>query len=97
MPFIHTLHPGLLVILNGNNQLIVTVMQTNYKEFIRTFKEVLSVEASLRQKIITYVDAKYITSLRDHNTNSINNTIDVIIRNLFDTYVKITPQMLTKR
>ena len=64
---------------------------------IWSFKEVFSVEASLRKKIITAINAKYITDLRNCNTNSIKKTIDVILKNLFDTYGKITPQILTQR
>ena len=37
------------------------------------------------------------TDLRDHNTNSIKNTINIILKHLFDTYGKITPQMLIHR
>ena len=93
--FILPLNPRLLVISTGTTKFIVTAMQANHKELIRIFKAVLSVEATLRQKIITAVDVKYIADLSDRNTNSINNTIDVILKHLFNTYGKLTPQMLT--
>ena len=35
--------------------------------------------------------------MRDCNINSIKNTIDVILKHLFDTYGKITPQIITQR
>ena len=40
---------------------------------------------------------KYITALRNKNTNCIKKTIDIILKHLFDNYVKITPQMITQR
>ena len=64
---------------------------------IRTFKKVLSIEADLWQKIITAVNAKYIAVLSGYNTNSINNTTDVILKNIFNNYGKIILQMLTQR
>ena len=71
-------------------------MQGNHKELICTFKEVLSVEAALEHQIITAVDAKYITVSRDRNTYFIKNKINVILKNLFNNYGKITPHMLTQ-
>ena len=64
---------------------------------IWTFKEVFSVASDLRQKIITAVEKKYITVLHDLSTNSIKNTIDTILNNIFDTYSKITPMILNQR
>ena len=72
-------------------------MQANHEELVCNFKEVLSVEASLRQKIITSVDVKYTTALQNRNTNSVKKIIDVILNHLFGTYGKITPNMLTQR
>ena len=69
-------------------------MKTHHKELIRTFKEVLSAESYQRQKIITYFNAKYTTTLPVHNTNSIKKTIGVIFENFFDNYGKFTPHIL---
>ena len=71
-------------------------MQTQHKELIWTFKEVISIEASIRRKIITYVDMNNITDLHNFNTNSIKKTINVIQKHLFDAYNKITPHMITE-
>ena len=71
-------------------------MQANRKELIHNFKQVLSVEATLWQKTLTVVNAQYITALGNHNTNSVKNTTDVILNNIFNTCGKITPQMLTQ-
>ena len=72
-------------------------MKTKHKELIWTFKEVLSVEAYTRQKIITAVDTKYINALSYHNTTSTKKTIYVILKHLFDTHGKIITQMLTQQ
>ena len=96
MLFICPLHPVFLVIPAGTIQLIVTEMQTNHKEFIRTFEEVLYVEDYLRHKIITAIDVKYITVFRDRNNNSTKKTIDIILKHLFGNYGKIPPQMITR-
>ena len=69
-------------------------MQAQNKQLIPSFKTFLSVEPSLRHKIITAVNVKYISDLRDHNNHSIKNTIDVILKHLFYTYGKITPQII---
>ena len=71
-------------------------MQSNYKELIQTIAEVLSVETALRHKITTDVNAKYTTALRGRNPDSIKKTTNVILRNLFGTYWKITPHMITQ-
>ena len=72
-------------------------MQIQHKELIHSFREVLSVEAALRQQIITAVDSKYSAALHNRNTKSIKKTIDVIIKYLFYTYGKFAPQMLIHR
>ena len=61
---------------------------------ILSFKEVLSVEADLRQKIITSINTKYISALHNCNTKSINKTNDFILKHIFNTYGETTPQML---
>ena len=72
-------------------------MQANHKELICIFKEFLSVEAYLRQQILTAVDTKYISALQYFNTKSTKKNIYVIIYHIFDIYVEITPQMFTQR
>ena len=69
-------------------------MQANHKELILTFKYFLSIESALRQKTISAVSVKYITTLRYCNTKFINKTIGIILKHIFDNYGKITPQML---
>ena len=71
-------------------------MQENHKQLIWTFKEVLSVNADLWYKIITAVDAKYITALRNCNTNYIKKIINVILKHILYTYEEIRPKMLTQ-
>ena len=95
--FIRPLNPYILIITTGTTKLIVTENQTNQKVSIRTFKEVFYVGASLRHKIIIAVNVKYITALCNCNTKSTKKTINVILKNIFDTYGKITPQILTQR
>ena len=96
MPFIQPLYPSILVIPPVTTQVIITEMQTNNKVLIQTFKEFLSVKASLWQHIITIVDKKCIANLCNRNTNSIKNAIGAILEDLFDTYGKIMPHILNQ-
>ena len=96
MPLIRPLHSSPLVIPDVTTQFIINAIKTQHKYLIRSFKEVLYVDDALREKIITSVNTKWVAVFRDYNNKSIKNTINVILKNLFDIYSKITPQMLTQ-
>ena len=76
------LHPRILVVPTGITKFIVSAM---------------------KQTTIIYSDLQIVpfcwgcTTTANNHTNFINNTIDVILNNIFETYEKITPQMLNQR
>ena len=72
-------------------------MQANHKELILTFKEVLSIEAALQQKIITAVDAKDISALRNRKNKFTKKIINGVINQIFGAYGKITLHMIIQR
>ena len=96
MPFIRPFHPIIYVVPTDTTLFIVTAMKIQHKELVLSFKEVLYVKDYLHQKIITAVDAKYITAFQDCSTKSIKKTIAIILNYLFNTYGKITPHMITQ-
>ena len=65
-----------MTIPTDTTQFIVTAVQTNHKELIWNLKEVLYVEADLRQKIITAVmqPIKQIQKIMAQIQPQINNT-----------------------
>ena len=75
VPFDRPNHPGQLVIPANATQHMARTMTEHHKEELRVFKEVTGVDATLKQFIVSAVEAPYLHALRNRQTNSIDDTV----------------------
>ena len=76
---------------------IAMLYRDQHQETVRIFREVGSVEQTLRKQIVAAIDADYLSTLRDRNKNFITIPIYQIIQYLFTNHGKISPTQLQDR
>jgi type II secretory pathway component PulJ len=96
-PFIRPVHPGPLQIPLLTTAPMITALKEAHYEQLRLFREVQGVEKALIQQIVKAVEATYLASLRDRNSNSLRGTINQILEHLQVVYGRVSPQMLEDR
>jgi hypothetical protein len=86
-------HPGniLAAALGGTQHAIADALRAN-KEQLRQFDEYQAVMQALRKQIIDTVEEKFIMSLRNKYTRYNSVHPKDLLKYLFDTYGKITPE-----
>ena len=82
--------PQPLQVQAGATQYQIQQARDVHAEAVRLFKEVLAVQRTLVQKIVTALDPKFIKALRDPITNKISKSIPEIFEHLFDAYGHVT-------
>ena len=97
IPYIRPNFPGPLLIPPGITPQIAMLYRDHRQETVRTFREVVGVEQTLRKQIVATIDADYLSTLRDRNKNSITIPIYQIIQYLFTNHGKISPTQLQDR
>jgi hypothetical protein len=96
-PFVRPVHPGPLIIPAGTTGPAGIVLRDAHQEQQRLFREVQGVEKALKQQIVQAIEAPYLLSLRDRNSNSLNGTVHEVLAHLRTKYGRISPQMLENR
>ena len=95
--FIRQLHLGPLTIPNGTTAAMSVVIKDQHNEQLRLFKEVNGVEKALISKIVSAINAEFLTALRNRAINAIPGPVHLVLDYLKDTYGKVTPQLLDKK
>lgn len=94
-PFKRPEHPGTLDIPARATAPQIAAAQDDHTEAMRVFREVLNVEAALRQQIVSAIEDKYLKAIRNRTTNAITMSVsDIIMVHLFGTYGSIDPDKL---
>jgi hypothetical protein len=95
--FIRPIFPGALVVSPLTSGPMATVMKEAHQERIRLFREVQGVEKALMQQIVQAVEAPYLSSIRDRDSNSLRGAVHDILTCLQEVYGRVSPQMLEDR
>jgi hypothetical protein len=70
-------------------------MEHEYKENVRIFHEVHSVEKALTQQVVSAVEGKYLLSFKNRQTGQFNGNLLQILQHLQTTYGQISPAQLS--
>jgi type II secretory pathway component PulJ len=97
VPFVRPIHPGALDIPAATTGPMAAVLKEAHHENLRLFREVQEVEKALVQQIVQAVEAPYLASIRDRNTNSLRGTVQEVLEHLQTVYGRVSPQMLEDR
>ena len=89
-------NPGALVIPQGSTQYEIAALRDTHAEETRLYREMLAVERTLIQQIVSAVDGKFLKAIRNAHTNKIVLSIAEIFDYLFDTYGDVTPEELSE-
>ena len=93
--YVRPINPGSLnLIPEGLTQYQLAQARKEYRETTQLFREVLNVERTIIQQIVSAIEPKYLQALRQAGTYRLQKTIPEILEHLFETYGDITPQDL---
>jgi hypothetical protein len=76
---------------------MIAAMKEAYHEQLRLFREIQGLKKALIQQRVKAVDAPYLSSLRDRNSNSLRGTVNTILEHLQNVYGRVSPQMIKDR
>ena len=96
-PFVYLNHPGPLIVPYGITTHINSKMRIEHTKAARLFREVMGVEQSFIQNIITTVEDTYLAYIQHLTTNLINNTMADVLTHLKDHYGQLIPNELLER
>ena len=89
-PFNRPNHPGQCVIPAASTQAQIQAIRDTHTEQLRSFNEVLGVEAALRQQINDAVEDSYLKSIRNRHTNAITMPVsDIFHLHLYPNYGEV--------
>ena len=69
-------------------------MRDDHKESVRVFCEVDNVEKALKKQLADALPELYLKRFRNRHTNTLTNTLPVVLDYLFQTYGEITDEEL---
>jgi 6-pyruvoyl-tetrahydropterin synthase len=94
-PFEAPNHPGAFVLPVNITQQQIATLQSRHTETTHLFREFMGVQKALIQQIVKALDHQYLTALCNHQTkNAIEVGVHQILQFLFNTYGKVSPQLL---
>ena len=93
-PYNRPQHPGQLTIPAGTTLHMARTMRDQHTKRLRIFREVTSVEHTLKQQIVGAVEPQYLQALQNSTTDRLNGTVAEIVKHLFQVYGRLTPQIL---
>ena len=96
IPYVRPVHPGALVIPPGTTQQIYLGLREDHKEAVRVFREVNDVQQRIIKQLVQAMDATYLKTLRNVNTNTITCDIPTIFTHLLRNYGLIGDDTLTE-
>jgi hypothetical protein len=98
LPFIRPIFLGALVVPpNTSGPMAAAMKEEAHQERIQLFREVQGVEKALIQQILQAVEAPYLSSIRDRDSNSLRGTVHDILTHLQEVCGRVSPQMLEDR
>ena len=97
LPYLVPLHPGVLIIPPNTTQYAATILREDHKSSLRILREKIDVQKALTKKIVQTVDAKYLNSLRNCMTKTINIDVHDILAHLMSHYRVIEDDTLGAR
>ena len=86
VPYRQPVNPGRFVIEGRETQHQITQRRAEHAETIQLFKEVIDVERSIIQQIVSAIEPKYLKALRLPTTNRLIVSIPAIFTHLFTNY-----------
>ena len=93
--YIRPPNPGSLnLVTEGLTQYQLAQAREEHHEATRLFREVLNVERTIIQQIVSAIEPKYLRALRQPGTHRLQKTIPEILEHMFETYGDVTPQDL---
>ena len=93
-PYVRPAHPGAFNIAINATQFQIIQTRETHHENLRRFNESNAVERTLLQQIVAAIEPRFLTALRDDNTQRIERTIPEVFQYLFDTYGDVTIEEL---
>ncbi len=90
-------HPRQLIIPPNTTQHMTTMLREQHASQLRIFREVIGVEQTLRQQIITAIEPQYLEAFWDTVTSWINLSVHNLIWNLYQLYGRVIPQKLQEQ
>ena len=69
-------------------------LKQQYNENLRVFHKKRGAERALIQKLVLYVEEKYITATRNRTTDQFTGTLFMIVQYLIFAYGKISPSQI---
>ena len=96
-PFAYPTHMVLLIIPDGTTAHTNSNMRISHTKEVRLFREVTGLEQALVQKIIGTVEASHLADIRNRTTNSINNTVAVVLTHMQENYGQLIPHELLEQ
>jgi len=95
-PFVRSVDPGLLIITTSKKDDTVQ-QQVDHNETKHNYNECQAVEQALRKQLIEAIPAEYLDSLRNTDTNMINDSIPDIISYLQTNFWRVADQELSDK
>ena len=86
VPYVLPVHPGVLIIPAGTPQHAAVGLRKDHKLNLRIFRESIDVQKALIKQIVQAIEPKYLNSLRNRTTNTINISVQDILAHLMTRY-----------
>ena len=96
-PFIAPVHPGGLPPLPNGTQYQIAQLKSQHDESKRVYEEYILMQRALIAQVISVLDAKYLSALRNRVTGQLPSDIRAIFLYLFKVYGKIRPEFLLQK
>lgn len=93
-PFTAPVHPGALPPLPNGTQYQITQLKSQHDESKRVYEEYILMQWALIAQVISVLEAKYLSALRNRVTGQLPSDIRAIFLYLFKVYGKIKPEFL---
>ena len=90
-------HPGALNIPAGTTQHESTRLKDEHRQQVQEFRETVNVEKAMIKQIVHAIDAKFLDTLRNRTTDSIDQPIVTILEYLFTKYGNIDDDALAHK
>ena len=96
--FVCPVHPGPFL-ASGNRLTAADIAEekAEHDEEIRLYNECITVEQLLRQQLVSAIPSTYLDSMRNDDTDMINDSIPDIISFLQQSYCRLSPQEMSTR
>ena len=87
-PFVIPVNPGALPIVPGQTQFQIALAKSQHDKNLRLYNEYTLMQRALIQQVVSVIDEKYISALRNRVTVQLSNDVRAIFLYLFRIYVQ---------